>query len=73
MIVLVLMVYILISSIELMYLYSNRLKKEAIVYVCIMSISVVISILTFLKVNMQPMVYFGRVLTVIKSILGGIL
>ncbi|WP_029452397.1 hypothetical protein [Clostridium algidicarnis] len=73
MIVLVLMGYILISSSDLIYLYNNKLKKEAIVYMSILSISVIISILIALKINMKPMMYFGKLLSVIKSILGGFL
>lgn len=73
MIVLVVMGYILISSIDLIYLYNNKLKKEAIVYMSILSISVIISILIALKINMKPMMYFGKLLSVIKSILGGFL
>lgn len=73
MIVLVLMGYILISISDLRYLYNNKLKKEAIVYMSILSISVIISILIALKINMEPMMYFGKLLSVIKSILGGFL
>ncbi|MBU3204097.1 hypothetical protein [Clostridium algidicarnis] len=73
MIVLVLGAYILICSSELMYLYNNKLKKEAIVYISILSISVMINILTSFKVNMQPMKYFGKLLSLIKSLLGGFL
>lgn len=73
MIVLVLMGYILISISDLRYLYNNKLKKEAIVYMSILFISLIISILIALKINMKPMMYFGKLLSVIKSILGGFL
>ncbi|MBU3192771.1 hypothetical protein [Clostridium algidicarnis] len=73
MIVLVLMGYILISISDLRYLYNNKLKKEAIVYMSILFISLIISTLIALKINMKPMMYFGKLLSVIKSILGGFL
>ncbi|MBB6630919.1 hypothetical protein [Clostridium algidicarnis] len=74
MIFLVLGCYILICSSDLLYLKSNNLKKEILVYIAILSISVIISSLISLKVKIpNAMVYLGKVFSILKNMLGGFL
>ncbi len=74
MIFLILGGYILICSSDLLYLKNNNLKKEISVYIFILSVSVIISVLITLKVNIpRPMEYLGRAFSILKNMLGGFL
>ncbi|WP_138206195.1 hypothetical protein [Haloimpatiens lingqiaonensis] len=72
MIVLIISFYALIFGYDIVKLYHNNLKREIPIYIVIMSISVVISSLVALKIDIvDPMIYFRKFLELLKSALGG--
>lgn len=72
MIALVISFYTLIFGYDIMKLYRNGLKREIPIYIFIMSISVVISSLVALKIDIvDPMIYFRKILELLKGTLGG--
>lgn len=66
--------YAMLTIYDILYLHNNNLKKEIPIYIFLISISIIISSLIALKIDIpDPMIYFRNFLEWLKSILGGIL
>lgn len=67
--------YIFICSYDVLNFYNNKnLKKEMLVYLFLISISLIVNILLALKIPIDdPMIHIRRVLENLRGFLGGIL
>ncbi len=55
---------------DVLYLFNNNFKKEIPIYIILMSISIIISSLVALKINIpDPMIYFESFFEWVKGIL----
>lgn len=65
----VFILYILIGTYEVKYLQENNLKKDIVIYGILIGMSVIITVLQILKINLpDPIIYLIRFVDVIKNI-----
>lgn len=65
----VFILYILIGTYEVKYLQENNLKKDIVIYGILIGMSVIITVLQILKINLpDPIIYLIRFVDVIKNV-----